>query len=66
MLGRLKAGVDAEVGKWQKQVEDKDSELEDANNKIKTLENKLKQVDDEKQALSQVLTKIATFHFYTP
>ena len=58
MLGRLKAGVDAEVGKWQKQVEDKESELVDANNKIKTLENKLKQSDEEKKALSQVCTKI--------
>ena len=58
MLGRLKAGVDAEVGKWQKQVEDKESELVDANHKIKTLENKLKQADDEKKVLSQVCTKI--------
>lgn len=54
MLSRLQAGVDAEVAKWQKKVEDKDGELEDANKKVADLEEVLKEHGFQKEEASQV------------
>ncbi|XP_057315368.1 ribosome-binding protein 1-like isoform X2 [Hydractinia symbiolongicarpus] len=54
MLSRLQAGVDAEVAKWQKKVEDKDGELEDANKKVADLEEVLKEHGFQKEEASQM------------